>query len=97
MAGQYVRPLLFWYWDRYPHVFPRALRDVLPAQADLTHTPVLSGTDTLSYSKALNGGKPVRQHDYFYWQFNEGGLQEALLQGYRRLIRSTKTGYTRPL
>lgn len=51
--------------------------DVLPTLSDLTHSATLSGIDGLSYSKALNGKKPGRQHEYFYWQFNEGGLQEA--------------------
>jgi len=71
---------------------PWAFWDILPTITDLTHAVTLSGIDGLSYSKALNGGKPARQHDHLYWQFNEGVLQEALLQGDWKLIRFKKQG-----
>ncbi|MCF6406343.1 arylsulfatase [Chitinophaga filiformis] len=69
-----------------------AFWDILPTLTDLTHSTTLSGIDGLSYSKALNGSKPGRQHDYFYWQFNEGGLKEAVLKGDWKLIRFKRQG-----
>jgi arylsulfatase A-like enzyme len=69
-----------------------AFWDILPTLTDLTHSATLSGIDGLSYSKALHGGKPQRQHDYFYWQFNEGGLQEAVLKGEWKLLRFKRKG-----
>jgi arylsulfatase A-like enzyme len=71
---------------------PWAFWDVLPTLTDLTHAGTLSGIDGLSYSKALNGSKPARQHDFFYWQFNEGGLQEAVLKDHWKLLRFKKSG-----
>lgn len=71
---------------------PWAFWDVLPTLSDITHSPVLSRIDGLSYTKALNGTKPTRQHDHFYWQFNEGGLQEALLKDDWKLVRFKKRG-----
>lgn len=69
-----------------------AFWDILPTLTDLTHSPTLSGIDGLSYSKALNGSTLKRQHDHFYWQFNEGGLQEAVLKGGWKLIRFKRQG-----
>lgn len=69
-----------------------AFWDVLPTLTDLTHSPGLSGIDGLSYSEALNGSKPARQHDHFYWQFNEGGIQEAVLKDDWKLIRFKRQG-----
>lgn len=71
---------------------PWAFWDILPTLTDLTHSRVLSGIDGLSYSKALNGSKPARQHEYLYWQFNEGGLQEAIRKDDWKLIRFKKSG-----
>lgn len=70
----------------------QAFPDILFALSDLTHSVILSGTDGLSYTKALNGSKPARQHDHFHWQFNEGGLQEAVLEGDWKLIRFKRRG-----
>ncbi|MBW8687787.1 arylsulfatase [Chitinophaga sp. B61] len=69
-----------------------AFWDILPTLTTLTHSATLSGIDGLSYVEALNGNKPARQHDYFYWQFNEGGLQEVVLQEDWKLIRFKQRG-----
>jgi arylsulfatase A-like enzyme len=69
-----------------------AFWDILPTLTDLTHSRTFSGIDGLSYSNVLQGSTLDKKHDYFYWQFNEGGLQEAVLQAQWKLIRFKKKG-----
>lgn len=64
-----------------------AFWDILPTFSALTHSKTLAAIDGLNYAAALEGKKPVKTHDYLYWQFNEGYIQEAVLQGDWKLIR----------
>ncbi|WP_440133154.1 arylsulfatase [Chitinophaga sancti] len=64
-----------------------AFWDILPTFSALTKSKTLNGIDGLNYAAALEGKKPVKAHDYLYWQFNEGYIQEAVLQGDWKLIR----------
>ena len=70
---------------------PWAFWDVLPTIAQITNTPSPSNIDGLSFVPALEG-KPQKQHEYLYWQFNEGGLKEALIKGEWKLIRFKSKG-----
>ncbi len=70
---------------------PWAFWDVLPTIAQITNTPYTSNIDGLSFVSALEG-KPQKQHEYLYWQFNEGGLKEALIKGEWKLIRFKSKG-----
>jgi arylsulfatase A-like enzyme len=64
-----------------------AFWDILPTFTDITHSHTLAGIDGVSFKQSLTGGTQIAKHDYFYWQFNEGYLQEAVLKGEWKLIR----------
>ena len=70
---------------------PWAFWDVLPTIAQITNTPSPANIDGISFVPALEG-KPQKQHEYLYWQFNEGGLKEALIKGDWKLIRFKSKG-----
>ncbi|WP_421940045.1 arylsulfatase [Pedobacter sp.] len=74
-----------------------AFWDVLPTITELSQTHLPQNIDGLSFSPLLLGKKPVKEHDYFYWQFNEGGLKEALTKGEWKLIRFKHKGLTEKL
>ena len=71
---------------------PWAFWDILPTVGQLTSTPNPSGIDGLSFTPALAGKEQVQQHKYLYWQFNEGGLKEALIQGDWKIVRFKNQG-----
>jgi arylsulfatase A-like enzyme len=68
-----------------------AFWDVLPTIAQITNTPSPSNIDGLSFVNALQG-KPQKQHEYLYWQFNEGKLKEALIKDNWKLVRFKAKG-----
>jgi arylsulfatase A-like enzyme len=53
---------------------------------DLTRQPVPKDTDGLSNLPALTGGQP-QVHEYFYWEFHEGGFQQALRAGNWKYVK----------
>lgn len=63
-----------------------AFWDVLPTIAQITNTPSPANIEGISFVAALEG-KPQKKHDYLYWQFNEGKLQEAVIKDEWKLIR----------
>jgi len=69
-----------------------AFWDVLPTIGELTSTTSPKNIDGLSFSAVLNGKKPVKEHDYLYWQFCEQGLKEALTRDNWKLIRFKEKG-----
>lgn len=71
---------------------PWAFWDILPTLGELTGTATPKNIDGLSFLPLLNGKKAVKEHDYFYWQFNENGLKEALTKGDWKLIRFKDKG-----
>ncbi|PSR53439.1 sulfatase [Adhaeribacter arboris] len=71
---------------------PWAFWDILPTVGQLTATPTPANIDGISFAEALAGKTPVKKHDYFYWQFKEGELKEAVTQGYWKLIRFKEEG-----
>lgn len=68
-----------------------AFWDVMPTIAQLTDTPSPNNIDGFSFVPALTG-KPQKQHEYLYWQFNEDGYKEALIKGEWKLIRFKTKG-----
>jgi arylsulfatase A-like enzyme len=71
---------------------PWAFWDILPTVGQLTSTAVPGKIDGISFKSALTGQGQQHQHEYLYWQFNEGGLKEALTQGDWKLIRFKQQG-----
>jgi arylsulfatase A-like enzyme len=71
---------------------PWAFWDILPTVGELTSTSVPAAIDGISFTSALAGKEQPKQHDYLYWQFNEGGLKEALTQGDWKLVRFKEKG-----
>ena len=69
-----------------------AFWDVLPTIGELTSTTSPKNIDGLSFSAVLDGKKPVKEHDYLYWQFSEQGLKEALTRDNWKLIRFKEKG-----
>jgi arylsulfatase A-like enzyme len=61
--------------------------DIMPTFTELAHASSLPNIDGLSFVNDLTGKKQMKQHDYLYWQFNEGYRQEAVRQGDWKLIR----------
>lgn len=84
-------PLIAWSPKNIPagkiNNTPWAFWDVLPTFSELTGSRSLPNINGLSYVPLLKGKKQVKQHDHFYWQFNEKYLQEALIQGDWKLLR----------
>ena len=68
-----------------------AFWDVLPTIAQITNTSSPGNIDGFSFVPALEG-KPQKQHEYLFWQFNEGGFKEALIKGEWKLIRFKTKG-----
>jgi len=64
-----------------------AFWDVLPTLCELAGTPSPGNIDGLSFLPAIQGKEQVQQHDHLFWQFNEGRLKQALLQGDWKLVR----------
>jgi arylsulfatase A-like enzyme len=75
---------------------PWAFWDVLPTVGQIAGINVPADIDGLSFVNALQG-KPQQQHEYLYWQFNEGGIKEALIKGDWKLIRFKSKGKTEVL
>ncbi len=61
--------------------------DWMATACELSGSPVPKGCDSLSFAPALLG-KPAEQHEFLYWEFHEGGFnQAALYQGRWKGIR----------
>jgi arylsulfatase A-like enzyme len=62
--------------------------DWLPTVAELSGAKSSSKTDGLSIAPTLRGGEQAK-HEFLYWEFHEGGFQQAALyQGRWKGIRS---------
>lgn len=67
--------------------FPWAFWDVLPTLSDIAGVPQPpKGIDGISFRNALTG-RPQAVHPHFYWEFHEGGFQQAVRQGDWKLVR----------
>jgi arylsulfatase A-like enzyme len=63
-----------------------AFWDVLPTFAEAAGIRPPGGLDGVSVLPALTG-KPQKPHEYLYWEFHEGGFQQAVRQGNWKLVR----------
>ncbi len=64
-----------------------AFWDVLPTVAQLGGAKVSAGIDGLSVVPALLGKGEQKQHEFLYWEFHEGGTQQAVRIGDWKAIR----------
>ncbi|MDJ1493653.1 arylsulfatase [Cytophagaceae bacterium DM2B3-1] len=76
---------------------PWAFWDILPTFAELTNFSVPASVDGLSFVNELTGKGPQKPHEYLFWQFNEGYLQQAVVQGDWKLIRFKRKGQSETL
>lgn len=66
---------------------PWAFWDFLPTVAELAGVPAPRGIDGISIVPTLTGQGAQKQHDYFYWEFHEGGFAQAVRQGQWKAVR----------
>jgi arylsulfatase A-like enzyme len=66
---------------------PWAFWDVLPTLADLAGATPPEGIDGISVVPTLLGQGTQKQHDFFYWEFHEGGSQQAVRMGSWKAVR----------
>lgn len=69
-----------------------AFWDILPTVGQLTGVSTPPTIDGISFVPALTGKSQTKQHPYLYWQFNEGLLKEAIVQGNWKLVRLKAKG-----
>ncbi|GDY19685.1 N-acetylgalactosamine-6-sulfatase [Verrucomicrobiota bacterium] len=70
-----------------------ALWDFLPTASELARQPVPAGLDGRSLLPALRG-KEAAPHPFLYWEFHEGGFQQALrLEDWK----AVRTGANQPV
>ena len=66
---------------------PFAFWDMMPTLAEAIGAQAPTGIDGISMYPALLG-QPAKVHEYFYWEFHEGGFSQALRAGDWKLIKS---------
>lgn len=71
--------------------FPWAFWDVLPTFAALAGAQAPAGLDGVSVVPALLG-HAQKPHEYFYWEFHEGGFSQAVRMGSWKGIRKGLDG-----
>jgi arylsulfatase A-like enzyme len=77
--------------------YPAAFWDLFPSFEELAGTKTTTGIDGLSLVPILQGkGKPARQHDYLYWEFQEGGGSQAVRWGKWKGVRLNVNTITDP-
>lgn len=67
---------------------PWAFWDFLPTAAKLAGVEPPKGIDGLSVVPTLLGKGEQRQHDFLYWEFHEGGSQQAVRMGPWKAVRA---------
>lgn len=68
---------------------PWAHWDILPTVADIVGVRAPRNLDGLSMARALRGGRQPT-HEFFYWEFHEGGFQQAVRMGDWKAVRLAK-------
>ena len=71
--------------------YPWAFWDFLPTAAELAGARSPAGLDGISIAPVLLG-KPQRRRPYFYWEFHEGGFQQAVRVDDWKGVRAGKIG-----
>lgn len=66
---------------------PWGFWDVLPTLAELAGATPPAGLDGISVVPTLLGRPDQRRHDFMYWEFHEGGSQQAVRMGPWKAIR----------
>ncbi len=69
-----------------------AFWDMLPTLCNLAGATVPANIDGYSFLPAIQGTPQTQQHDHLFWQFNEGQLRQAVLQGNWKLVRLKTKG-----
>ena len=64
-----------------------AFEDFLPTAAELAGAKAPPGIDGISVVPTLRGQGPQPQHDFLYWEFHEGGSQQAVRMGPWKAVR----------
>lgn len=57
---------------------PCAFWDFLPTFAEIAERPVPKDIDGISILPALYGQTQTNKHEFFYWEFHEGGFKQAV-------------------
>jgi len=70
---------------------PWAFWDFLPTAAELAGTSAPKGLDGISIVPTLRGERQAA-HEHFYWEFHEGGFQQAVRAGQWKGIRKGLQG-----
>lgn len=65
-----------------------AMWDVLPTVAEMARAKSPPKLDGISMLPTLVGGAQTNQHEFLYWEFHEGGSQQAVRMGEWKAIRS---------
>ena len=65
---------------------PWAFWDVLPTLAEVAGGAAPGGIDGVSFAASLEG-RSQAPHGHFYWEFHEGGFQQAVREGDWKLVR----------
>ena len=65
-----------------------AFWDVYPTCAKIAGAPVPENLDGISFLPVLEGNlSEQREHDYLYWEFNEGSSKQAVRMGNWKMVR----------
>ncbi|MFI3295963.1 MAG: arylsulfatase, partial [Rikenellaceae bacterium] len=64
-----------------------AFWDLMPTFAELAGTPLSTPTDGISFVDELLG-KEQREHDFLFWEYNDGGGAMAVRMGDWKAIRT---------
>jgi arylsulfatase A-like enzyme len=64
-----------------------AFWDFLPTACELAGAAKPAGIDGASIVPILTGASKKSSHDWFYWEFFEGGFQQAVREGDWKLVR----------
>jgi len=70
--------------------FPWAFWDFLPTASELAGTAPPHGIDGMSVLPSLLG-RSQKPHEYFYWEFHEGGFKQAVRMGDWKGVRPGTT------
>jgi arylsulfatase A-like enzyme len=71
---------------------PWAFWDLFPTLAEVARKKAPADLDGLSYLPTLLGGTQANRHEYFYWEFHEGGFKQAVRAGDWKGVRLKADG-----
>lgn len=66
---------------------PVAYWDFMPTLAEIAEVNPPAGIDGLSFLPSLLGNEQTNRHDFFYWEFHEGGTQQAVRMNDWKAVR----------